>query len=283
MSKTNSTKIQKILHNGNHSKAVLAKYKNTLCVIKKYYNRNTKEFEREKHILKQISHENIISPVFIGRSRTIVTDSVGMTLRNHMTDKKIDDDTILRFSRQIVQALSYLHSHKIVHFDLKPENIVICGDSVKLIDFGSAKFEDERIDFIDTTVSYTSLEYLVGLKIAYSFKDIWSFGCILYEMIKGETILKTTNTFSIIAEILDIFGSPNKESFSLLDIKHADFINIYERKETKFNLMFNQFNLHLISLFRKIFMMEPFERISADKLSQELETVPLVSKDAISK
>lgn len=275
MKKNTATKTKKILHNGNHSKAVLAKYKNTLCVIKKYYSRNTKEFEREKCILNEISHENIITPVFIGRSRTIALEPVGETLRKYITDGKINRDNAVCFAKQITAALQHIHNCNIIHFDLKPENIIICGNTVKLIDFGSAKFTNEDIEFIDTTVAYTSLEYLLGLKKAYSFKDIWSFGCILYEMITQETIFKTSNAFSLISEILDVFGSPERESFSELDVKHTDFINIYDRKDKNFNLIFGQFSIEITSLFRRIFEMSPLKRISAAELAQELKNSSL--------
>lgn len=264
--KNGKVRVLRLLHQGNNSKTMLGVVSGRECVIKKYYARNAPEFLREKEALKLLHHPNVLCPFYTGRTKTLATDFVGETLRSFISRKDISAENLAKYSLQIIKALEHIHSKGLVHFDLKPENIVVRGDDLKIIDFGSAKYENEVIEANDLTNAYASLEYLVGLKTAHSFKDIWSFGCIFYEMICYEHLLHSKNTFKLVDEMLRVFGSPDKPAYSDLQIKHLDFVNVFGAVQTKYNEKFSKVDQKYHQIFIEVFKMNPRERISAKGL-----------------
>lgn len=96
-----------------------------------------------------------------------------------------------KIMKQVLNALSYLHSHQIIHSDLKAENIMLVSNSsedfqVKLIDFGMAsKFEpNEKLNSIQGTPYYMAPEILTA---CYDSKvDIWSCGILLFILLSGK-------------------------------------------------------------------------------------------------
>lgn len=103
------------------------------------------------------------------------------------SDRKqyLSNDGVLKYFCEIVIGLQYLHNHKILHRDLKPDNIFITKDNVcVLADFGLAK-EVENINALNRTQAGTPLYMApeVFNNEEYSFKaEIWSLGCILHEL-----------------------------------------------------------------------------------------------------
>ena len=108
--------------------------------------------------------------------------------------------TFLNVTKQLGRALQYLHFEcRMVHTDLKPENILLddpgargLGD-VSIVDFGSASFYSERPDSdLISTRPYRAPEVLVGGPWCYG-ADMWSLGCILYELYTGRMLFDVSN------------------------------------------------------------------------------------------
>lgn len=102
--------------------------------------------------------------------------------------------------RQVVSAIHHLHiKAKIVHRDIKDENIVLDGENrVKLIDFGSAAYiRNGPFDVFVGTIDYAAPEVLQGRAYAGPEQDVWALGILLY------TIVFKENPFYNIDEILD--------------------------------------------------------------------------------
>ena len=84
-------------------------------------------------------------------------------------------------------AISYLYDKQIVHCDLKPENILLKSPTkseIKLIDFGSSCFEQERYYTYIQSRFYRAPEIMLGIPYTTAI-DMWSLGCIIYECIVG--------------------------------------------------------------------------------------------------
>ncbi|KAI3385897.1 hypothetical protein SNEBB_006306 [Seison nebaliae] len=119
-------------------------------------------------------------------------------------------------AKQILQCLSVLEEEKIIHCDLKPENILIVGkniEQVKVIDFGSGCYESQQIYTYIQSRFYRAPEIVLGLRYTCSI-DMWSFGCILCELLNGSPIFPGENEAELLAMIMECQGIPPQ---SLLD------------------------------------------------------------------
>lgn len=124
---------------------------------------------------------------------------------------------IRRFAVQLLSALRALKKLRIIHCDLKPENILLRQPNksgIKIIDFGSSCFEDERIYTYIQSRFYRSPEVILGLPYDTAI-DMWSFGCILAELYTGYPLFPGENEMEQMACIMEVFGKPPSE---LVDI-----------------------------------------------------------------
>ena len=96
-------------------------------------------------------------------------------------------DQIQEIFIQICRALEYIHSHGVVHYDIKPDNILVTTTSgspqAKVVDFGLARGKMESRQFTAGTVRYMAPEVIVGAKQADYRSDLYALGIILYELI----------------------------------------------------------------------------------------------------
>eukprot|EP01103_Thecamoeba_quadrilineata_P007890 TRINITY_DN17711_c0_g1_i1.p1 TRINITY_DN17711_c0_g1~~TRINITY_DN17711_c0_g1_i1.p1 ORF type:complete len:731 (-),score=93.75 TRINITY_DN17711_c0_g1_i1:241-2433(-) len=114
------------------------------------------------------------------------------------------------FLTQILDALSVLEDAGIIHCDLKPENILLANltsTNIKLIDFGSACFENQRVYSYLQSRFYRSPEVLLGYDYT-SAIDIWSLGCISIELFLGLPAFPGSTTFNQLHRIIESRGSP---------------------------------------------------------------------------
>eukprot|EP00002_Diphylleia_rotans_P004608 TRINITY_DN1345_c0_g1_i3.p1 TRINITY_DN1345_c0_g1~~TRINITY_DN1345_c0_g1_i3.p1 ORF type:complete len:449 (-),score=68.69 TRINITY_DN1345_c0_g1_i3:383-1729(-) len=117
---------------------------------------------------------------------------------------------IRRFAVQILHSLRYLYKHKIIHCDLKPENILLRNpqkSAIKVIDFGSSCFVDERLYTYIQSRFYRSPEVILGHSYDMAI-DMWSFGCILSELYTGYPLFPGENEVEQLACIMEILGLP---------------------------------------------------------------------------
>jgi len=118
----------------------------------------------------------------------------------------LTDEVTIHFGAQLVCALNYFGSHRIVYRDMKPENILLDSNGdVRITDFGLAKFLDERHDYMAKTVcgteTYMPPEMLLSKKYNEGV-DWWAFACVLFEMVSGETPWRAKDSFSCQQAIL---------------------------------------------------------------------------------
>ncbi|OZJ02556.1 hypothetical protein BZG36_04329 [Bifiguratus adelaidae] len=117
---------------------------------------------------------------------------------------------IRRIATQILNSLSLLHSRRIIHCDLKPENVLLherLPNVVKVIDFGSSCFEHDKVYTYIQSRFYRAPEVILG--IAYTIAiDIWSFGCILAELYTGQPLFPGENEHEQMACIMEVIGLP---------------------------------------------------------------------------
>jgi Tol biopolymer transport system component len=184
-------------------------------------------FEREARVLATLNHPNIGAIYGLEEAdgvRGLVLELVeGATLAERLTSGPLPVQEALGVARQIADALEAAHEKGVVHRDLKPANLAITSDgAVKVLDFGLAKVfgreepdddawrarasattvEASREGLIAGTVAYMSPEQARG-KAVDRRTDIWSFGCVLYEMLTARPLFAGETSHDTIAAILE--------------------------------------------------------------------------------
>src|SRR6267143_3532290 len=183
-------------------------------------------FIQEARTASSLNQSNILTVFEIGETAStqfIATEFVdGETLRQHMAHKRLRLREALDIAMQIASALAAAHKAGIVHRDIKPENVMVRHDDavVKVLDFGLAKpNEKPRQQTLDDseaitrtvvntdpgvvmgTTAYMSPEQARGLVVDWR-TDIWSLGCVLYEMVGGRLPFEGPTKSDIISNIL---------------------------------------------------------------------------------
>lgn len=121
-------------------------------------------------------------------------------------------EVVRRFTKQMLSSLLLLKSKRVIHCDLKPENILLTHpmhSEIKVIDFGSSCFENERVYTYIQSRFYRSPEVILGMTYGMPI-DMWSLGCILAELLTGVPIFPGENEQEQLACIMEVFGPPEK-------------------------------------------------------------------------
>jgi len=184
-----------------------------------------RRFIQEAKSVSALNHPNILTIYEIDEidsEHFIATEFIdGETLRERITRNPLSPAEAIDVGIQVAGALCSTHDVGIIHRDIKPDNIMLRHDGiVKVLDFGLAKLSRERQplemdslaptqNFINTaygmvlgTAHYMSPEQARGLEVD-ARTDIWSLGCVLYEMISGRRPFAGPTTIDVMSGILN--------------------------------------------------------------------------------
>ncbi|KAI5795761.1 kinase-like domain-containing protein [Geopyxis carbonaria] len=256
----------------------------------------------------------------------IVTDLLGISVFDFLKANAFSpfpSSHIQSFARQLLTSVAFLHDLNLIHTDLKPENILLVNNGyqtfpynraipsssnqtqrqgrnrrvlldteIRLIDFGSATFDEEYHSSVVSTRHYRAPEIILGL--GWSFPcDIWSIGCILVEFYTGDALFQTHDNLEHLAMMQAVCGPKidsrlvrqiaGKGSGSTSSTNNASKFfrgqrldypsNDTSRASKKYvNAMKNlneiipsnsSFNKQFLDLLKKIFVYDPNKRITA--------------------
>lgn len=194
--------------------------------------RNEKRFHRqaEEEIrilahLKRVDRENSLNIIhmmdnFNFRSHKCITfELLSINLYELIKKNRFQGFSlhlVRKFAYSILQCLESLYRQKIIHCDLKPENVLLKQQGrsgIKVIDFGSSCFEHERIYSYIQSRFYRAPEVIIGARYSLAI-DMWSFGCILAELWTGFPLLPGEDEGDQLACMVELMGMPPQ---SLLD------------------------------------------------------------------
>ncbi|XP_002027589.2 putative dual specificity tyrosine-phosphorylation-regulated kinase 3 homolog isoform X1 [Drosophila persimilis] len=119
---------------------------------------------------------------------------------------------VRKFAHSLLQCLDALYKNEIIHCDMKPENVLLKQQGrsgIKVIDFGSSCFENQRIYTYIQSRFYRAPEVILGAKYGRAI-DMWSLGCILAELLSGHALFPGENESDQLACIIEVLGMPNK-------------------------------------------------------------------------
>ncbi|KAG0052568.1 Dual specificity protein kinase clk3 [Linnemannia elongata] len=159
----------------------------------------------------------------------MVFDLLGQSIYDWLKDNSFcpfPPNQVQYFARQLLTSVAFLHRLRLIHTDLKPENILLANGAyrqvpykktptkmrrilmdpeIRLIDFGSATFQDEHHSTVVSTRHYRAPEIILGLGWSYPC-DIWSIGCILVEFLTGEALFQTHDNLEHLAMMQAVLG-----------------------------------------------------------------------------
>ncbi len=157
----------------------------------------SERFLREIEIAAKLSHPNIV-PVFDSGQAAdllyyVMPFVAGESLRSRLhRNPAVTLDEALRIMRDVGMALSYAHTQDVIHRDIKPENILLSSGPAVVADFGIARAITEAggadittSGFPLGTLGYMSPEQAAGSRSLDRRTDVYSLGCVLYEMLCG--------------------------------------------------------------------------------------------------
>lgn len=191
------------------------KYTGRICAIKMIKKLGQSKddllsFKREIEILQKVKHPNIMRMLNIFETDTdfcVVSELARGDLFQIIDDNQtLPEDVLRNVAAQLVSALAYLHKNRIIHRDMKPQNILITGKgALKLCDFGFARALSHTTLFLNSikgTPLYMAPELVQEQQ--YDEKiDVWSLGIILYELYYGQPPFFTNSIYKLIQMIVN--------------------------------------------------------------------------------
>ncbi len=183
-----------------------------------------RRFQREARAVSALNHPNILTIHEVGEAQEIhfiATEFIaGQTIRDLIAAHDLSLEEILDITAQVAVGLAAAHAAGIVHRDIKPENIMRRADGiVKILDFGIAKLTEQpaldssneasiilqtqtETGAVMGTVGYMSPEQARGLAVD-ERTDIWSLGCVLYEMLARRAPFASATRMDTLVAVLE--------------------------------------------------------------------------------
>ena len=235
---------------------------------------------REISLLKELSHINIVKlmdVIHLSAGITLVFEYVETDLKELLKKneyKGLSPKLYKSFLYQLLKGIQNIHKMKILHRDIKSENLLISKDNVlKITDFGLARGYGLPIkNFRNDVVSlwYRAPDILLGNEQYERSVDMWSIGCIFGEMVTGKILFKGFSENDQLRKIFEVLGTPNEKWYKF----YMDYPGWEEQKLTEISLpkkmkeVLPELDDNGIDLISKLLELDPEKRILAPEALQ---------------
>jgi len=234
---------------------------------------------REISLLKELRHENVVSLLEVIHEETklyLVFEYLDLDLKKHMdsTPHVLNDRMVVKgYVYQMCAGIAFCHSHRVLHRDLKPQNLLIdtTNNVLKLADFGLARAFGIPVRAYThevVTLWYRSPEILLGVRRYSTPVDVWSIGCIFAEMINQSPLFPGDSEIDELFKIFKKLGTPNDELWpEARDL--PDFQEGFPRWQPKpWESLCPALDEDGVDLLRQLLQYAPEKRISAKHAMQ---------------
>nr|XP_013034677.2 cyclin-dependent kinase 3 [Anser cygnoides] len=228
---------------------------------------------REISLLKELKHPNIVRLLDVVHSQKklyLVFEYLNQDLKKYIDSSQTGEfplSLVKNYLFQLLQGVSFCHSHRVIHRDLKPQNLLINeAGAIKLADFGLARAFGVPLRTYThevVTLWYRAPEILLGCKYYSTAVDIWSIGCIFAEMVTRKVLFPGDSEIDQLFQIFRTLGTPTEATWpgvtQLPDYK-GDFPR-WRRKEMK--EIVPNLDRDGRDLLAQLLLYDPSKRISA--------------------
>lgn len=237
------------LHEGAYGTMSIVEDENGFKRVRKI-QKYTNQSKMEANILSICDHPNIIRLIEMSIEDDYVKymyfileyggQDLASFIRNAPLDirNQYDSGNLWFIAYQIANGIEYLHNKGIVHCDIKPGNIVIDNYNVKIIDFGCSLILNEinENSVILCTPQYSAPENshldLIEYKNSIKSIDIWSLGCLYFELFTGNKLFDQDTKELVFVEMIKIFGMP---IYKGVDLSRYEQFRPYSKQKVIFD------------------------------------------------
>ncbi|KAL4622366.1 cyclin-dependent kinase 18 [Arapaima gigas] len=248
---------------------------------------------REVSLLKNLKHANIVTLhdiIHTDRSLTLVFEYLDSDLKQYLDNcgNLMSMHNVKIFMFQLLRGLSYCHRRKILHRDLKPQNLLINDKGeLKLADFGLARAKSVPTKTYSNevvTLWYRPPDVLLGSTEYSTPIDMWGVGCILFEMATGRPMFPGSTVKEELHLIFRLMGTPTEETWP--GITASEEFRSYRFPQYRTQPLINhvpRLDAEGIDLLSCLLLYETRERTSAEaslkhpyfkSLGEQIHTVP---------
>ena len=224
--------------------------------------------------MKELKHENIVSlhdVIHTENKLMLVFEYMDKDLKKYMDSRgdrgQLDYITIKSFMFQLLQGIAFCHENRVLHRDLKPQNLLINNKGqLKLADFGLARafgipvntFSNEVV-----TLWYRAPDVLLGSRTYNTSIDIWSAGCIMAEMYTGRPLFPGTTNEDELQKIFRLMGTPSERSWPGISQfpEYKPNFHVYATQDLR--AILPQVDQQGLDLLGRMLQLRPEMRISA--------------------
>lgn len=194
---------------------------------------------REISLLKELQHNNVVrleDVVHSEKKLYLVFEYLDLDLKKHMDSHPnfgANHQLVKYYLYQMLQGIAYCHSHRVLHRDLKPQNLLLDrqNNSLKLADFGLARAFGIPVRAYThevVTLWYRAPEILLGAKHYSTPVDVWSLGCIFAEMINMKPLFPGDSEIDELFKIFRVLGTPHEGTWPGVS-QFADFKDTFPK------------------------------------------------------
>ncbi|KRY00987.1 Cyclin-dependent kinase 16 [Trichinella pseudospiralis] len=193
---------------------------------------------REVSLLRDLRHANVVTLhdiIYTDKTLTLVFEYLDSDLKQYMDycGNILSMNNVKIFTFQILRGLAYCHARRVLHRDLKPQNLLINHrGELKLADFGLARAKSVPTKTYSNevvTLWYRPPDVLLGATDYSTHIDMWGVGCILYEMVTGRPFFRGCTVDEQLHLIFRALGTPRRPY-------HADLVEKIEQSQFQFPL-----------------------------------------------
>jgi renal tumor antigen len=230
---------------------------------------------REVQALKRLNpHPHVIElkeVIFEKKTGTmaLICELMDMNIYELTKDRKsyLPEQRVKLYMYQLCKAIYHMHKNGIFHRDVKPENILIKDSALKLADFGSCKsvYSDQPYTEYISTRWYRAPECLLT-DGHYSYQmDMWSVGCVMYEVVSLRPLFPGSNELDQVSKIHGIIGTPSRGTLRKLkkfQSRHMEF-NFPHNAGSGISPLMKHASSGCVDLVAQLCTYDPDERLSA--------------------